>query len=204
MRSQESVGNIIKQIRIVNGLDQFNFAKTINSTVSALSNWENGRNYPKDDYLLRISKEFNIPIDYILYETSERVLKAIEKLKSETDIDPKYKHLFDEEAKIKIINNVTKDLNDFSKLLNVGDNIYIIGDDDIYRVLRKQIYNYDVLNKYEDFNNDDAVNFISENLSSFIKQNISILKSQNISFDLIKFIEKNLYKTLRDIQKYDE
>ncbi|HCU0844587.1 TPA: helix-turn-helix transcriptional regulator, partial [Staphylococcus aureus] len=154
MRSQESVGAIIKQIRIANGLDQYNFAKRIKSTVSALSNWENGRNYPKDDYLIRISKEFNINTDYIMYETSERVLKAVEKLKRETEIDPKYKHLNNEKAKISIINNVTKELDDFSNLLSVGNSIYIVGDDDIYRTLRKQINNYDILNNYEDFNDD--------------------------------------------------
>ncbi|HCW9967883.1 TPA: helix-turn-helix transcriptional regulator [Staphylococcus aureus] len=204
MRSQESVGAIIKQIRIANGLDQYNFAKRIKSTVSALSNWENGRNYPKDDYLIRISKEFNINTDYIMYETSERVLKAVEKLKRETEIDPKYKHLNNEKAKISIINNVTKELDDFSNLLSVGNSIYIVGDDDIYRTLRKQINNYDILNNYEDFNDDDVISFISENLSNFIKQNISILKSQEISVSLIEFIENNLYKTLRDIQKYNE
>ncbi|HCW7666450.1 TPA: helix-turn-helix transcriptional regulator, partial [Staphylococcus aureus] len=158
MRSQESVGAIIKQIRIANGLDQYNFAKRIKSTVSALSNWENGRNYPKDDYLIRISKEFNINTDYIMYETSERVLKAVEKLKRETEIDPKYKHLNNEKAKISIINNVTKELDDFSNLLSVGNSIYIVGDDDIYRTLRKQINNYDILNNYEDFNDDDVIN----------------------------------------------
>ena len=49
------LGNRIKDIRISLNYDQKSFAKEIGATVSALSNWENGRNKPNMEKLSNIS-----------------------------------------------------------------------------------------------------------------------------------------------------
>ncbi|HHO4892534.1 TPA: helix-turn-helix domain-containing protein [Staphylococcus aureus] len=92
IKSKECVGKTIKQLRIANGLDQYNFAKRIKSTVSALSNWENGRNYPKDDYLYRISKAFNVSIEYIKYKEADNMntVKKIKEVRTYIDGDLYY------------------------------------------------------------------------------------------------------------------
>ncbi|MCE5090509.1 XRE family transcriptional regulator [Staphylococcus devriesei] len=203
MRTQKNVGNIIRKIRIISGLDQKTFAKRINTTVSALSNWENGRNYPKEDYLVRINREFNIPIDFILYETHERVFKVIELLKNDINFEKKYKFLYNEEINANIIEIVTNEINDFSNQLGKGTSIYIPDDSDIYDLVKKELSKYDKLSKYEHFDDNEAIVFISEHLSTFIKENSTTLKENDISNDLVNYIEKILYKALHDIQEYN-
>lgn len=203
MRTQKNVGNIIRKIRIISGLDQKTFAKRINTTVSALSNWENGRNYPKEDYLVRINREFNIPIDFILYETHERVFKVIELLKNDINFEKKYKFLYNEEINANIIEIVTNEINDFSNQLGKGTSIYIPDDSDIYDLVKKELSKYDKLSKYEHFDDKEAIVFISEHLSTFIKENSTTLKENDISNDLVNYIEKILYKALHDIQEYN-
>ena len=53
MKKKEDIilGKRIKDIRINLNYDQKRFAKEIGATVSALSNWENGRNKPWKNYL---------------------------------------------------------------------------------------------------------------------------------------------------------
>jgi DNA-binding protein len=65
------LGNRIKTIRLSLELDQKQFAKKINATVSALSNWENGRNKPNMEKLSNISKLGNISLDNLLNGTIE-------------------------------------------------------------------------------------------------------------------------------------
>ena len=61
------IGNRIKNIRTSLELDQKQFAKKINATVSALSNWENGRNKPNMEKLSSIAKLGNITVNELLY-----------------------------------------------------------------------------------------------------------------------------------------
>lgn len=49
------VGLRIKSIRKGLGLNQSDFAKKINATVPAVSNWENGRNLPNSERLKEIA-----------------------------------------------------------------------------------------------------------------------------------------------------
>lgn len=70
------IGQRIKHIRSELGLNQKEFANKIDATVSALSNWENGRNKPNDIMLNNISKIGNITVDELLHGegyTPERV-----------------------------------------------------------------------------------------------------------------------------------
>ena len=58
MKKKEDIilGKRIKDIRINLNYDQKRFAKEIGATVSALSNWENGRNKPNMEKLSNIAK----------------------------------------------------------------------------------------------------------------------------------------------------
>lgn len=56
----------IKDIRVGLNLNQKGFADKIGSTVSALSNWENGRNKPNDLMLKSIADVGNVSIGYLL------------------------------------------------------------------------------------------------------------------------------------------
>lgn len=60
------VGVRIKDIRIEKGMDQKEFAKRINATVSALSNWETGRNLPNKERLKNIADIAGITVQKLL------------------------------------------------------------------------------------------------------------------------------------------
>lgn len=68
MKKQEDIilGNRIKEIRIRLNYDQKRFAKEIGAPVSALSNWENGRNKPNMDRLTKIAQLGNISVAELL------------------------------------------------------------------------------------------------------------------------------------------
>ena len=68
MKKQEDIilGNRIKEIRIKLNYDQKRFAKEIGAPVSALSNWENGRNKPNMDRLTKIAQLGNISVAELL------------------------------------------------------------------------------------------------------------------------------------------
>lgn len=61
------IGNKIKKIRISLGMNQKEFAKIIGSNVSALSNWENGRNKPNMKKLSNIAKIGKTTVEALLY-----------------------------------------------------------------------------------------------------------------------------------------
>ena len=60
------IGNKIKKIRISLEMNQKEFAKIIGSNVSALSNWENGRNKPNMKKLSNIAKIGNTTVEELL------------------------------------------------------------------------------------------------------------------------------------------
>lgn len=55
MTQAKKLGKKIKEIRKSLGLNQSEFARKINATVPAVSNWENGRNMPNDGRLKSIA-----------------------------------------------------------------------------------------------------------------------------------------------------
>ena len=61
------LGARIRKIRNDMGYDQKQFSEKIGSTVSALSNWENGRNKPKDNTLNKIAELAGIPVNELLF-----------------------------------------------------------------------------------------------------------------------------------------
>ena len=63
------VAERIKKIRIKNGLSQEQFAQIFHVTRQAVSNWENGRNYPELSSLAKMSIVFGVPLeDFIIDE----------------------------------------------------------------------------------------------------------------------------------------
>lgn len=67
-----SIGRRIRDIRLGKNkfntkYDQASFAKLIGSTVSALSNWENGRNKPNTNMLKKIADIGEISVDKLVY-----------------------------------------------------------------------------------------------------------------------------------------
>ena len=69
MKKQEDIiiGNRIRKIRTSLQMDQKQFSEIINTTVSALSNWENGRNKPNMEKLKRIAQLVDISVEELLY-----------------------------------------------------------------------------------------------------------------------------------------
>ena len=61
------IGNRIKNIRISLEMDQKDFSNLIGSKVSALSNWENGRNKPNMEKLTKIANIGNTTVEELLY-----------------------------------------------------------------------------------------------------------------------------------------
>ena len=62
----EDVGNKIKQLRNKNRLTQAELGKKLGVTYQAISNWENGRNTPDLQILIKIAEVFNISVDELL------------------------------------------------------------------------------------------------------------------------------------------
>ena len=58
--------NNIKDIRATAGLNQHDFAKFLNTTQSNISGWELNKWQPDSEALIKISRLFNVTIDYIL------------------------------------------------------------------------------------------------------------------------------------------
>lgn len=66
VKGPNEVGQRIKNIRLNLGLNQEEFAKKIDSTIPAVSNWENGRNLPNKQRLKAIADIGGITVDELL------------------------------------------------------------------------------------------------------------------------------------------
>ncbi|HFD2043955.1 TPA: helix-turn-helix domain-containing protein [Clostridium perfringens] len=82
-----TLGNRIKEERLKLNLSGEEFGKILNVTKTAVSNWENNKREPDIQTLIKISKYFNVSIDYLLgnSNTSSNTLnsngKRIKKLR---------------------------------------------------------------------------------------------------------------------------
>lgn len=63
---KEEFGKRIKQLREENGLSMQALANALEVTKSAVNMWENGGAVPREDILIKISKQFKISIDELL------------------------------------------------------------------------------------------------------------------------------------------
>lgn len=63
---KHKVGKRIQAIRFAKGMDQKQFSDIIHATVSALSNWENGKNLPNKERLKNIADLAGITVQKLL------------------------------------------------------------------------------------------------------------------------------------------
>lgn len=61
-----SLGRKIKKLRLSHHLTQLEFAESINTTQSVISDYENGLNIIQTSFLLDICKKYNVSADYLL------------------------------------------------------------------------------------------------------------------------------------------
>jgi transcriptional regulator with XRE-family HTH domain len=60
------LSNRIYELRISFGWTQVQLAEKLNITKQTVSNWENDNIQPSIDMLVKLSKIFNVPTDYLL------------------------------------------------------------------------------------------------------------------------------------------
>ena len=73
-------GNILKKIRQDNNLTQEELAKKIDTSRSNIANDENNKPMPSVDILDKLSKMFNVSIDYLLGKSDIRNPEEIKKV----------------------------------------------------------------------------------------------------------------------------
>ena len=60
------IGKRIKEIRIEHGLSQQRFGEMLSVSQDTISLWEKGKSVPTTEFLVAISKKFEVSTDYIL------------------------------------------------------------------------------------------------------------------------------------------
>ncbi len=68
--------DIIKQLRLNQGLNQVELAKELHVTKQCISNWENGNIAPSVDMLIKIAKYFSVSTDYLLGMDNRRYIET--------------------------------------------------------------------------------------------------------------------------------
>lgn len=62
----KEIGKRIKEIRTENKLSQKQFGEILSVSQDTISLWETGKSLPSAEFLIAISKTFNVSVDYIL------------------------------------------------------------------------------------------------------------------------------------------
>lgn len=111
-------GNRLKIIRQNNSLTQEELAKKINTSRSNIANYENDKNMPSIDILVKLANIFDCSIDYLIGNDTKSNIEHKNTLEKELfDLD------LTEEEFNQIINNVTKNNNYISTLYKGQDKI---------------------------------------------------------------------------------
>ncbi|EGQ0370318.1 TPA: helix-turn-helix transcriptional regulator [Staphylococcus pseudintermedius] len=196
--SEKKLGNLIRYIRNSKNLDQKSFAKEISTTVSALSNWENGRNYPKPQYINNICKKFDIPKSYLTMTTEERIKEIVEDLETQTNYKPIYKNLYDLQFKFSLIKDITTLVD--SRFSSLG----FYTDKDLRELIDDYIHTRDITIKYEPFNNINSIRFADDRVYNCRYEIKKILNDKNIDKKLIDEIDNFIGEAqikIQDIEK---
>lgn len=112
-----SVGQNIKNAREQIGLSQRALAEKLNITQAAVSQFENGKNPPKIDTLIKISTALNVDINSLLEDTDSPILRAMKESDSALYEDYK-KHLLSHSVELENID--VELINNFHKLNEAG------------------------------------------------------------------------------------
>lgn len=194
MINQKELGHLIRHIRNTHKMDQKTFAEKINTTVSALSNWENGRNYPKSQYIENISNIFDVPTSYLTNSTEERVKELVDQLEKESNIKPIYKNLYDIKFKLSLISEI-------SKLIDSQFNKHgFYNDRDIVQLIDNMIYEKDISYKFEPFNEENALKFVDDRIYNCRSEIKTILSNKGLDNDFINEIDFLIYEVQSKIQ----
>lgn len=62
----------LKELRKRDGLSQVEFAKKFNISTGTIGNWETGAREPDATTLLKIAKFFNVTVDYLLSDNTQK------------------------------------------------------------------------------------------------------------------------------------
>lgn len=65
-------GNVLKELRTEKHLTGEELGNALNVTKVAISNWENGNRTPDTEMLKKISNYFDVSLDYLLGNTSQK------------------------------------------------------------------------------------------------------------------------------------
>ena len=71
------IGKNIEELRNSNSLKQDEFAKKLNTSRPTVSNWEQGKNPPTTDQLIKIAEVFHVSIDELLGLKKSRKIMVI-------------------------------------------------------------------------------------------------------------------------------
>lgn len=90
------IGEKLKEIRERSGMNKKEFAESIGFKYTTYNGYETGAREPDSDFLILISKKFNVSIDWILGLQNEKDIKKSYELKpSEFSYIEKYRKLDD-------------------------------------------------------------------------------------------------------------
>lgn len=70
------LGEKIKTLRTLRGINQIELAKNIGVTKQCISNWENENIQPSVEMLVKLAKYFNVTTDYLLDLDKERTINV--------------------------------------------------------------------------------------------------------------------------------
>ncbi len=70
------LGENIKNLRIIKGLNQVQLAQIVGVTKQSISNWENDNIQPSIDMLIKLADVFSVSTDYLLDREAERKLDS--------------------------------------------------------------------------------------------------------------------------------
>lgn len=106
--------DILRILRTKNRLSQKDIGDIVGISSQAVSKWENGVSQPDNDSLIKLSKYFNVSVDYLLgnTDTENQTIKYDNEL--EKVLFSKAKDLSDKdkEAVLNIINAIKKEVDD--------------------------------------------------------------------------------------------
>lgn len=113
-----SIGKNIKRIRENAGMSQYDLAKKLNVSQAAVSQFENGKNPPKIDTLLKIASALHVDINNLLEDTGSPMLNALKESNSPLYEDFRKSHLLNSVDSIEAID--IELIKNFHKLNNIG------------------------------------------------------------------------------------
>lgn len=186
MKKEEDIqtGRRIKEIRSYLKMDQKTFANRINATVSALSNWENGRNKPNDIMLREIATLGGTTTRYLL--TGKESTKELLERSNTLGI----REVSVWEAILAKVESQNIELFDYLKPI-LSEDVSLSSDETLVLL---QIFKL-----FSSINNSDLSDMKQHDLSNFIKNLLIILENRISNKDTDNFYVTNFEAILEEV-----